>query len=160
MRSLIVILAIAAIVAAVVQFSVNRNEAAAQEVLTGCASVTWDDWLPHLDDHIDEYDPAVVTPTGYIKIDEARRLVWFAGKAHGRDGFTECPFPDPPHTPTPIPPTPTFTPTATPTPTLIGCRWPDGSDHTFSATISPDYDECVEEGGQLEYKDWMGNWIR
>ena len=151
MRSITVVLAVAAVISVAALLMVEREDAMAAHPAQGCASLTWDDWLPYIDtDHIDEYDPAVVTPTNYLMIDETRHLVWFSGGAHGRDGFTACSLPDPPHTPTPIP---TATPTATATPVLIGCRWPDGYGHDFSAPISPSYDRCLDRGGQLEYEN-------
>ena len=156
MRQITLVLVLAAVVATTAVLMVDRDNAAAQNLAKGCASLTWDDWIPYIDtDHIDEYDPEVVTPVNYIMIDEARNLVWFSGKIHGRDGFTECALPDPPHTPTPIP---TATPTLTATPVLIGCRWPDDAaryrySHDFSSYISPDYQKCLDMGGTLEYEE-------
>ena len=151
MRLVTIMLALAAVVATVILLMVDREDANAQTPAQGCASLTWDDWLPYIDgDHIDEYDPAVVTPVNYLKIDEARRLVWFAGTAHGHEGFTLCSPPELADAPTP---TPTVTPTATATPVLIGCRWPAGFGHDFSAPISPIYERCLAKGGTLEYDD-------
>ena len=119
----------------------------------GCGSLTPEDWvLPNVSTssmHINEYDPAVVTPSGYLKLDEARLLVWFAGLAHGLPGYTSCARPVP--TPTPLP---TATPTPEPKPklVLIGCRWPDGHGHDFSAPDSPNFHICVQNGGNLEFE--------
>ena len=131
-------------------------------VVQGCASLTAEDWVPYLanGDHIDEFDPSIVIPRGYIKIDVARLLVWFAGEHHGRPGFTQC---DPPVAPTPTPaPAPVETaPMATSTPEpvkldLVGCRWTELFLHTFSSTVSPDYGVCIASNGILEYQDAFG----
>ena len=151
MKQITIVLAVAALISVTALLMVDREDAMAANHIQGCASLTWEDWTSYVDtDHIDEYDPAVVTPTNYLMIDETRHLVWFAGKAHGRDGFTACLPADQPPTPTP---THTATPTAIATPVLIGCRWPNGFGHDFSAPISPSYDRCLDRGGQLEYEN-------
>ena len=163
--------AIAAVIAVALLMEL-RNDVSAHDpdavptatpaAVQGCESLTDQDWvLGGIHDfHIDEWDPAVTTPVGYLKIDHSRLLVWFAGPYHGRPGHTDC---MPPATPTAVPVSDTPTPEMTSTPTtsipklvLIGCRWPDGQEHDFSAPTSPDFHRCVLMGGELEFESYPG----
>ena len=156
------IIAVALVMAGHNDANAHDPDATMTSAAQGCGSLTKQDWTPgyvdgkaYADYHIDEYDPAIATPTGYLKIDEARRLVWFAAHIHGRPGHTEC---ERPPTPTPMPaPEVSSTPTKPkPKLVLIGCRWPDGQEHDFSAPTSPDFHRCVLKGGELEFESYPG----
>ena len=158
MKTVGVVIAVAMVVAVAVVLA-SRAEVLAHDpwasthaTVTGCASTVPEDWTAYQTNrgefHIDEYDPKVARPTGYMRIDTERLLVWFYGPHPQGEtpGYVECPIVPPP------PPTPTPIPTVKPAPQWViqGCRWPNGKE--YSSPASDRFMRCVNSGGIVEFR--------
>ena len=159
MKTVGVVIAVAMVVAVALVIGTREGVLAhdpyanTHTTVTGCASTVAEDWIQYQTNrgvfHIDEYDPKVAKPTGYMRIDTERHLVWFYGPhpAGETPGYVECP----PVPPAP-PPTPTPTPTVEPAPQWViqGCRWPSGNQ--YSSPYSDRFMSCVNAGGIVEFR--------